>query len=65
MNHTQASCGHSVLAIGAPGSAARTAVETQPCADCAQCDHNEMVPTGDPAFVWKCAICGYVYGTAT
>ena len=26
------------------------------------CDHNEMIANDDPAFAWKCAKCGYVYG---
>jgi hypothetical protein len=26
------------------------------------CTHNAMVPNDDPAHVWKCADCGYVYG---
>lgn len=26
------------------------------------CQHNEMVPSGDPVRVWKCAKCGYLYG---
>jgi hypothetical protein len=26
------------------------------------CDHNEMVPTGNATYAWKCAKCGYVYG---
>ena len=32
-----------------------------------KCDHNEMVPNDEPtrAWAWKCAKCGYVYGTAT
>jgi hypothetical protein len=29
----------------------------------ATCGHNEMVATGNMTFVWKCAKCGYVYGT--
>ena len=34
MNHTQASCGHNVVAVGAPGSAARMEVEGKPCERC-------------------------------
>ncbi len=26
------------------------------------CSHNAMVATHDPAFAWKCADCGYIYG---
>lgn len=26
------------------------------------CQHNAMVPNGEPGFSWKCANCGYVYG---
>ena len=28
------------------------------------CRHNEMVPNDDPERVWKCALCGYVYGAS-
>ena len=31
MNHTRASCGHSVIAEGAPGSSARKACERRTC----------------------------------
>lgn len=31
MNHTTASCGHPVAAVGAPGSLARRACEARPC----------------------------------
>lgn len=31
MNYTTASCGHSVPAVGAPGSLARQRVESRPC----------------------------------
>lgn len=27
-----------------------------------ECTHNQMVKNSDPAYVWKCALCGYVYG---
>lgn len=30
-----------------------------------ECTHNEMVETGDPAYAWACAVCGYVYGKAS
>jgi hypothetical protein len=34
MNHTKASCGHSVIAVGAPGSPARERCEQEPCDGC-------------------------------
>lgn len=34
MNHVTASCGHSVPAVGAPGSAARAECEESACMDC-------------------------------
>ena len=34
MNSTQASCGHPVIAVGAPGSPARAACESSPCGVC-------------------------------
>ena len=34
MNHTLASCGHYVLAIGSPGSGAREKCERMPCDRC-------------------------------
>ena len=34
MNATKASCGHAVVAVGAPGSPARYDVESRPCKDC-------------------------------
>lgn len=37
MNSTTASCGHAVVAVGAPGSAARREVESQPCTRCRKC----------------------------
>ena len=34
MNHTTASCGHDVIAVGAPGSIAHERCEKLPCAKC-------------------------------
>jgi len=41
MNYTKASCGHPVVAVGAPGSEARKAVESVPCEECRQRDAAE------------------------
>ena len=27
------------------------------------CTHNQMVPNNAPCLAWKCAACGYVYGS--
>lgn len=35
MNHTKASCGHSIIAVGAPGSIARQRAEESECRSCA------------------------------
>ena len=29
----------------------------------AKCEHNEMVATNNPDFAWRCAKCGYVFGS--
>lgn len=34
MNYVKASCGHPTLAVGAPGSPARKACESEPCRKC-------------------------------
>ena len=34
MNYIKAACGHYVIAVGAPGSAARICVEKSPCVSC-------------------------------
>lgn len=34
MNYTKASCGHLVIAVGAPGSIARKRAEQSPCDEC-------------------------------
>lgn len=28
------------------------------------CSHNAMVRTGEPSHAWRCADCGYVYGSS-
>jgi len=43
MNHTTASCGHSVIAAGAPGSDARKAQESQPCGNPHCCIQKHMI----------------------
>ena len=49
MNYTKAACGHSVPAVGAPGSVARFTCEVGPCPECDtpefwQRQYDEAVP---------------------
>lgn len=37
----------------------------EPAKTCKNCGHNVMVPNNDPQYAWKCADCGYVYGSIT
>lgn len=50
MNMTNAACGHSVLAVGAPGSNARQVVEQEPCDNCKgmYTDYIDVVFDGPP-----------------
>lgn len=45
------------------GTACTDCEETLPEGTKLPCTHNTMVATGDPQFAWKCAVCGYIYGT--
>lgn len=41
MNYVKAACGHNVVAVGAPGSAARTICERSACGECQEHDAHE------------------------
>lgn len=52
MNGTQAKCGHTVTAVGAPGSLARMKCETVPCGSCRD---------KQPGRWTDCPACGWIY----
>jgi hypothetical protein len=57
MNHCKASCGHSVVAVGAPGSNARLACERGKCDECKQ------VRVGDRVRSWSSFFAVWTIGT--
>lgn len=55
MDSTTASCGHSITAVGASNSIARTLACSIPCQGCQDRDNASGIK-------WKpCPACGYVY----
>lgn len=61
MTADTASCGHTIIAVGAPNSVARTLTCSVPCPACQE-DENRTRNLNNRVTKWKpCPACGYVY----